>query len=143
VYFARATGSIVGTCRRILRPLHSHNYNCTKDYADNDKDSDDDVDDADADADAAAAAVVVVAAVVVAVVVVVVVDKDAGYGARTSWSPWRQVLAVKGGRVCAPMLCIPIHAADCAAAIIARIFVGPVAASFGITSWPCPVCLES
>lgn len=65
MYFAGATGSIVGTCRRILRPLRSHNYNCTKDYADIDEDSDDDVD------DAAAAAV----------------DKDAGYGARTSWSP--------------------------------------------------------
>lgn len=121
MYFARATGSIVGICRRILHSPRSRNYSCTKDYADNDKDSDDDVDDA-----------------------VAAVDKDAGYGARTSWSPWRQVLAVKGGRVCAPMLCIPIHAADYAAAIIARVlFVGPDAASFGITSWPCPVCLES
>lgn len=118
MYFAAATGSIVGICRRILRPLRSHNYSCTKGYADNDEDSDDNVD-------------------------VVVADKDAGYGARTSWSPWRQVLAVKGGRVCAPMLRIPIHAADYAAAIIARVFVGPGAASFGITSWPCPVYLES
>lgn len=63
MYFAAATGcSIVGTCRRTPRPLRSYNYSGTKDYADNDEDSDDDV---------------------------VAVAGDAGYGARTSWSPWR------------------------------------------------------
>lgn len=77
-------------------------------------------------------------------VLVVDADKDAGNGVRTSWSPRRWVLAVKGERECAPMLCIPIHVEDCAAGVIARIIIlGPDSASFGITSWPCPVCLES
>lgn len=123
VCFAKATGCIVGTCCHILHLLRSRNYSCTKDYVDNGEDGDDDVDNAVLVADA---------------------DKDAGYGVRTSWSPRRWVLAVKGERRCAPMLYIPIHAEDCAAGVIARIIIlGPDSASFGITSWPCPVCLES
>lgn len=71
-------------------------------------------------------------------------DKDAGNGVCTSWSPRRWVLAVKGTREFAPMVYIPIHVEDCAAGLIARIIIlGPDSASFGITSWPCPVCLES
>lgn len=71
-------------------------------------------------------------------------DKDAGNDVRIFWSPRSWVLAVKGERECVPMPCIPIHAEDCAAGVIARIIIlGPDSASFGITSWPCPVCLES
>lgn len=119
VCFVTATGCIVGTYYHILQLLRSH---CTKDYVNNDEDNDDNVDVDNA----------------------VDVDKDVGYGVRTSWSPRRWVLAVKDERMCAPMLYIPIHAEDCVAEINARIIIlGPDLASFGITSWPCPVCLES
>lgn len=121
--FAGATGCIVGTCRHILRLLRNRNYSCTKDYVDN-YDDDVDIDNAVLVADA---------------------DKDAGYGVRTFSSPRCWVLAVRGGRGCAPTLYIPIHAEeDCAAGVIAKIIIlGPDSASFGITSWPCPVCLKS
>lgn len=121
VCFAGATERIVGTCRHTLHLLRSRNCSCTKDYVDNAEDGNDNV-----DADNA--------------VLVDDADKNAGYGVRTSWSPKRWVLAVKGERVCAPMLNIPIHAGDCVAGVIVRIILGPDSASFGITSWPCRVC---
>jgi len=70
VYFARATGCIVGTYRHTLHLLRNRNYSCTKDYVDNSKDGDDNVDVDNA-------------------VLVADVDKDVGYDVRTSWSPRR------------------------------------------------------
>lgn len=83
-FAGEAAESTVGTCRRTPRLPHSRN--CTKDYVNNDNDADDtDVAVADVDNNDDTAAAVVVGDI----------DKDVGYGARTSWSPRRWILAGK------------------------------------------------